>query len=121
MDTTATELKLSDYMLAGITLTWPLRYNFVSEDDPGLIRACPIGAACFARDREVALEMTDPDIASGLAWETFPELSHVIRWTPPVQGGAEIEIQLINLITTLNDFLKWRRDKTARYIKKLGY
>jgi hypothetical protein len=121
MEQTETK-KLSDYILEGIRQTKPLRYEFMAWDDGEPYRACPIGAACFAKDFGESRQMLDPDYASMVARDLFPELDDTVQWPGPDSPAyAGTEVSLINLITSLNDHFKWRRDRIARYVRKLGY
>jgi hypothetical protein len=112
--------KLSDYMLEGIKQTKPLQYDWMHWED-GPYYCCPIGAACYAKDPVKARELLDPDEASGVAYEMFPELAKYVEWRGLDGKHEPVPVALMNLITTLNDGADWRRDRTARYVAKLGY
>jgi hypothetical protein len=119
METTETELKLSDYMLLGIAQTDRLEKLYVS-DGTGRPRTCAIGAACYVRDRAVMNEYRSYYTLEQ-ASAVFPELLEAApEEALDLYGGMHPEI-LADVIMILNDKLHWRRDRVARYVRKLGY
>jgi hypothetical protein len=115
---TETEKKLSDYMLQGVKQTDRLEADYI-EAGPVRYKACALGAAYYARESEMLWEF-GCDVSGVEIYECFPELH---------EDSPETGLDLLNyrstdlgeFITVLNDKLHWRRDRIARYIKKLGY
>jgi hypothetical protein len=114
------DMKLSDYILAGMKLTRPVAGRYFIEDGPSL-RACAIGAACLAKDPQVRDRFSFPHDEEGVSQELFPELLVQVRCTVPIAYHREQDWYLQDLIAYLNDVAKWRRDRIARYVAELGY
>jgi hypothetical protein len=117
MTVTIPEPRLSDYILAGMKLTRPAKKAFFSAEEPGVMRACAIGAACYARE-EGQIEFPE-DFGFEQAEMYFPELLKWVEWVRP--GYSERFWRLEVLIEYLNDHEGWRRDRIAHLVKKLGY
>jgi hypothetical protein len=112
--------KLSDYILAGMKQTRPLTGQYF-DADAAQPKACAIGAACYAKDPRSGPKMRYNFEAERVSKLLFPELVSQVRCTVPEPSYAEKEWYLQDLIQHLNDTLKWRRDRIAHYIRKLGY
>jgi hypothetical protein len=118
-------LKLSDYMLQGTRLTERMQHDYIQplRGGGGKVRACALGAACYVKDHDRAVDLGNR-YGSREAYETFPELGEVIDEAiiPDVTELQGYRFgDLHDLITGLNDFAGWSRDRIARYLKKLGY
>jgi hypothetical protein len=112
--------KLSDYILAGIKQTRPLTGQYFEAAEPQP-KACPIGAACYAKEPDCGPSMRYNFDAEVVSQQLFPELVSQVRCTVPEPYYVAQDWYLQDLIQHLNDALKWRRDRIARYVKKLGY
>jgi hypothetical protein len=122
---TEEELKLSDYILAGIKETRKLRDDYIQPGKRGgPVRACAVGAACYVKDHARAVELGN---AYGMveAYEAFPELHDEVELSDRRQAKLGLKSQRIedlgDLVMALNDNALWPRDRIARYIRKLGY
>jgi hypothetical protein len=114
------DMKLSDYIRAGMKLTRPATGRYFIEEGSNL-RACAIGAACLAKDPQVRDRLIFPINEENISQELFPELLVQVRCTIPIAYHREQDWYLQDLIAYLNDVAKWRRDRIASFVAKLGY
>lgn len=103
--------KLTDYMTQGMEQTVALTGLYIRQRGD-IIYACPIGAACWAKDSRLAL--------SGVSREygvLFPELAEIFLAHPVSQFPGQMSEIIVNLVDTFG----WTREQVRDWLRREGY
>jgi hypothetical protein len=126
-------------MEQGFSLTKPGRFSFLETYPDGELHACPVGAACYARDPRRQI------FGLGSAEALFPELGRTVfleldrfsdyerRWLEAEytfmfrhalfkrDGVLRLEFSLGSLVMMLRDGLNWSNEQILNWVRELGY
>jgi hypothetical protein len=133
-------VKFSDFMEAGFKLTKPGRFGFLELAPNGDLYACPIGAACYARQPQT------PITGTAIAERIFPVLKERARFDlsgltraervyleveytgffpgqvrTGLDGGEYLEDRLAFIIMMLRDGLEWSNEAILAWLRSQGF